>query len=47
VAPPINHRKERFKSVSTPVIRQPDDSFVAELLADFVASVRHAKEAST
>jgi serine/threonine protein kinase len=47
VAPPVNHRKERFKSVSTPVIRQPDDSFVAELLADFVASVRHAKEAST
>jgi hypothetical protein len=45
VAPPFNHRKERFKSVSTPVIRQPHDAFDPGLLTDFVAAIRHAKEA--
>jgi serine/threonine protein kinase len=45
VAPPFNHRKERFKSVSTTVIRQPEDAFAAGLLTDFVAAVRQAKEA--
>jgi serine/threonine protein kinase len=45
VAPPSNHRKERFKSVSTQVIRQAQDSFAAGLLADFVAATRQAKEA--
>jgi serine/threonine protein kinase len=44
VAPPFNHRKERFKSVSTQVIRQTQDSFAAGLLTDFVAAVRQAKE---
>ena len=45
VAPPFNPRKERFKSVSTPVIRQPQDGFAPGLLTDFVAAVRQAKEA--
>jgi hypothetical protein len=43
VAPPFNHRKERFKSVSTQVIRQPQDAFAPALLTDFVAAVRQAK----
>jgi serine/threonine protein kinase len=45
VAPPFNHRKERFKSVSTQVIRQPQDAFDPGLLTDFVAAIRRAKEA--
>ena len=44
VAPPFNHRKERFKSLSTPVIRQAEDSFAPGLLTDFVAAIRQAKE---
>ena len=46
VAPPFNPRKERFKSVSTPVIRQAGDSFDPGLLAGFVAALRQAKEAN-
>lgn len=45
VAPPFNHRKERFKSVSTTVIRQPTDTLVPEALAEFVVAIRKAKEA--
>ena len=45
VATPFNHRKERFKSVSTEVIRQPGDKFTPELLSGFVAAIRQAKEA--
>jgi serine/threonine protein kinase len=45
VAPPFNHRKERFKSVTTQVIRQTQDAFAPGLLADFVAAIRQAKEA--
>jgi hypothetical protein len=45
VAPPFNHRKERFKSVSTQVIRQAQDAFATESLKDFVAAIRQAKEA--
>jgi serine/threonine protein kinase len=44
VAPPFSHRKERFKSVSTQVIRQPQDAFAPGLLTDFVAAIRQAKE---
>jgi hypothetical protein len=43
VAPPFNHRKERFKSLSTEVIRQADGPFAPEALRDFVAAVRRAK----
>jgi serine/threonine protein kinase len=45
IAPPFNHRKERFKSVSTPVIRQAQETFASEVLSDFVAAIRQAKEA--
>ena len=45
VAPPFNHRKERFKSVSTEVVRQAGDAFGPGVLTDFVAAVRQAKEA--
>jgi serine/threonine protein kinase len=45
VAPPFNHRKERFRSVSTEVVRQAGDAFAPELLTGFVAAVRQAKEA--
>ncbi len=44
VAPPFNHRKERFKSLSTEVIRQPGDILDPALLQAFVASVRLSKE---
>jgi len=44
VAPPSNHRKDRFKSVSAKVIRQAGDAFDPRLLADFVAAIRQAKE---
>ncbi len=45
VAPPFNHRKERFKSLSTEVIRQAGDTFDPGLLKNFVAAIRQAKEA--
>jgi len=45
VAPPFHHRKERFKSVSTQLIRQVDGTFAPELLTGFVAALRQAKEA--
>jgi serine/threonine protein kinase len=45
VAPPLNHRKERFKSVLTEVIRQAEDSFAPRLLTDYVAAIRQAKGA--
>lgn len=44
VGPPFNHRKERFKSVSVPVVRQAGETFDASSLSEFVASVRQAKE---
>jgi serine/threonine protein kinase len=43
VAPPFNPRKERFKSVSTPVIRQASDSFDPGLLAGFAAALRQGR----
>jgi hypothetical protein len=45
VAPPFNHRKERFKSVSVDVLRQPSESFDPAVLESFVQSLRQAKEA--
>lgn len=45
VAPPFNHRKERFKSVTAEVIRQAEDTFSAGSLTNFVAAIRQAKEA--
>jgi len=46
VAPPFNHRKERFKSLSAQVIRQAKDAFSAEFLTDFIAGIRQAKGAN-
>ena len=45
VAPPFNHRKERFKSVSTEVVPAGRRQFRPELLTGFVAAVRQVKEA--
>jgi DNA-binding MurR/RpiR family transcriptional regulator len=45
VAPPGNHRKDRFKSVSTDVIRQTGETLDPASLAGFVNSLRQAKEA--
>jgi len=44
VAPPFNHRKERFKSVSTDAIRQSGAAFELGLLTDFVAAIRQTKD---
>jgi len=46
LAPPFNRRKERFKSVSTEVIRQDDSAFTPGALEGFVASLKRAKESS-
>jgi hypothetical protein len=46
VAPPTNHRKDRFKSLSVEVLRQPGDSFDAKVLSKFVSALRQAKEAN-
>ena len=46
LAPPFNRRKERFKSLSTEVIRQTDDTFDPVLLEAFVASILQSKEAN-
>ena len=43
LAPPFNRRKERFKSVTTEVIKQEGEEFVPESLADFVTAVRQVK----
>jgi serine/threonine protein kinase len=47
VAPPFNHRKERFKSVLTTVVRQSGHAFDPGLLTDFVAALRRAKGATS
>jgi len=43
LAPPFNHRKERFKSLTVEVIRQPSETFEPALLESFVESLRQAK----
>ena len=43
LAPPTNHRKERFKSVSVQTIQQPRDTFDPAVLMEFVRSLRSAK----
>ena len=40
VAPPFNHRKDRFKSVSTEVIRQTEDGFDPASLAVFLLRMK-------
>ena len=46
-APPFNHRKERFKSVSVDIVRQSGDSFDPAVLESFVKSLRQAKDAQS
>jgi serine/threonine protein kinase len=45
VAPPSNHRKERFKSVSTDVIRQAGETFQPQEFERFVSAIKQSKEA--
>jgi hypothetical protein len=47
LAPPLNRRKERFKSLSTEVIRQTGDVFDPSCLTDFVDAMRKAAEAQS
>jgi serine/threonine protein kinase len=44
VAAPLNHRKERFKSVSTEVIRQAAERFEPAALSGFVRTLKEARE---
>lgn len=44
LAPPFNRRKERFKSLSTAVVRQDGETFNPQALEPFVVSVRQAEE---
>jgi hypothetical protein len=44
IAPPLNHRKERFKSVSVDVIRQPEAAFEPAVLDDFVRRLDEVKQ---
>ena len=44
LAPPFNRRKERFKSVSTEVIKQEAEVFDSGLLKEFVAAIRKSKD---
>lgn len=46
LAPPSHHRKDRFKSVSTDVVRQAGDIFDPSVLQGFVTALRSSKEAS-
>jgi hypothetical protein len=46
VAPPPNHRKDRFKSVSAEVIRQGGEAFEPGALEGFVRALREAKRTS-
>ena len=46
VAPPTDRRKERFKTLSAEIIRQPQEEFDPAHLAAFVASIKQNKQAS-
>jgi serine/threonine protein kinase len=46
VAPPLDRRKERFRTLSAEIIRQADEAFDAQLLAAFVDQIKHGKQAS-
>lgn len=45
LAPPFNRRKERFKSVSTDIVRQAGETFDPAVLERFIASLERFKEA--
>jgi hypothetical protein len=46
VAPPIDRRKERFRTLSAQIIRQSDEVFDPLLLTKFVQQIQHGKQAS-
>ena len=46
IAPPIDRRKERFRTLSAEIIRQSDETFDPQLLTAFVQQVQHGKKAS-
>jgi hypothetical protein len=46
VAPPLDRRKERFKTFSAEIIRPPDESFDPAHLAAFAASIKQGNQAS-
>ena len=45
IAPPASHRKERFKSVSVDVIRQPGEAFDPSILEGFASRLVAARGA--
>jgi serine/threonine protein kinase len=45
IAPPFNHRKDRFKSVSVDVIRQPESVFAPAVLDEFVDRLKATQAA--
>jgi hypothetical protein len=47
VAPPIDRRKERFKSLSAEVIRQVGDNFEPDVLATFTDRVKQSRQAAS
>jgi serine/threonine protein kinase len=46
VAPPLDRRKERFRTLSAEIIRQSDEAFDPQLLTAFVQQIKHGKQAS-
>ena len=47
LAPPLNRRKERFKSVLVETLRQSGDAFEASLLEPFVESVKSGERSES
>ena len=47
VAPPIDRRKERFKTLTAKVFRATDDTFEPETLSPFVSELRNWKQQQT
>jgi hypothetical protein len=46
VAPPIDRRKERFRTLSAQIIRQSDEAFDPLLVTTFVQQIQQGKQAS-
>ncbi len=46
IAPPIDRRKERFRTLSAEIIRQSNEDFDPQLLTAFVQQIRQGKQAS-
>ena len=46
IAPPIDRRKERFRTLTAEIIRQSNEDFEPQLLTAFVQQIQHGKQAS-